>query len=89
MARVLARVWVMRATCVDAPPDPRAQVRYTRGALLWSVTYSAGRLLDQSNVASQDFDPAARTATNMAEYGRSVSVSASGTYAPLVCACHF
>ena len=59
---------------------------YTKGdAQLWNTTYSVGKALNRKNVASQDFDPDGRRATNKAEYfGGSLYVTASGTYEPVV-----
>eukprot|EP00955_Chlamydomonas_euryale_P099038 365192-Chlamydomonas_euryale.AAC.5 len=62
-----------------------SQVLYTSGGpALWSTTYSAGRLINPKNAASQAFDPQDRSALNRAEYADGLWVTASGTYEELV-----
>uniref|UniRef100_A0A383WJ09 Plastid lipid-associated protein/fibrillin conserved domain-containing protein n=1 Tax=Tetradesmus obliquus TaxID=3088 RepID=A0A383WJ09_TETOB len=60
-------------------------VFFTKGSpQLWKATFSAGKLLNASNAASQDLDPGSRAVVNRAEYfGRRLYVTASGTYEPL------
>lgn len=66
--------------------SPCRQVFFTKGSpQLWKATFSAGKLLNASNAASQDLDPGSRAVVNRAEYfGRRLYVTASGTYEPLV-----
>lgn len=58
-------------------------VRYTKGRpLLWNVTWSAGKVVNSANTASQEFSPrAGRTAINKVQLnGPDNFIEASGTY---------
>ncbi|KAL4519801.1 hypothetical protein Ndes2526B_g01631 [Nannochloris sp. 'desiccata'] len=60
------------------------QVVYTRGAFLWQVYTSPGKLVaGTSNRAAQDFNPSTRAVLNTGEIaGASIQVSAVGSYTP-------
>jgi hypothetical protein len=60
------------------------QVVYTRGAFLWQVYTSPGKLVTgSSNRAAQDFNPYTRAVLNIGEiFGPAVQVSAVGSYTP-------
>ncbi|KAG2486135.1 hypothetical protein HYH03_015228 [Edaphochlamys debaryana] len=60
-------------------------VRYTRGQpFLWNVTWGGSKLVNKNNAASQDFDPASRSATNMVELnGPDSFIAAYGSYEPV------
>ncbi|KXZ47428.1 hypothetical protein GPECTOR_35g866 [Gonium pectorale] len=60
-------------------------VRFTRGPpFLWNLSYGAGKLVNGANRASQAFNPADRSATNMVELnGPGSFIAAYGTYEPL------
>ena len=60
------------------------QVVYTRGAFLWQVYTSPGKLVTgSSNRAAQDFDPGTRAVLNSGEIaGPAIQVTAVGAYTP-------
>jgi hypothetical protein len=60
------------------------QVVYTRGAFLWQLYTSPGKLITGSaNKAAQDFNPSTRAVLNSGEIaGPSIQVSAVGQYTP-------